>query len=297
MVYLDGLKKRENYRNNLEGLKFVALEILKQFDYVCRKNGIDYWITDGTLLGAIRHGGFIPWDDDIDVCVNKNDMSKLERILDNELPYYLYFTNEDVNKGKKLAYYKIRDKYSKALELKNEDRQTGIWIDIFPMTFIKEDRVINYILKKIPDKNNLSDKKIKKILRKLIYKLLNIFGYKERSDIIQKYFKKLSRLEEKKSLIYMEGQEWWHTYKEEWIYPLKEIEFEGYKFLAPNKPEKYLKSYYGKNYMELPPENKRLTHCIEIDLFNSNNHPESLKWSDREDHIKKYLSESEENEI
>lgn len=295
---IEKLNERLKYKNNIEGLQFVSLEILKEFDRICRENNIQYWLSDGTLLGAIRDGLFIPWDDDIDVCVREEDIEKLKIILKNNLSYFYYLTNEGIDN--KLSFYKIRDRYSKVLEIDNGNRQMGIWIDIFPMTSIKENKIINFIIGKLLKiEINSKDNGIKKILKIIICDIFfkRIIKIKDKNKIREKYFKKLTKVDslKKNSVIYMQGQEWWHTYKKEWIFPLKEIEFEGYKFLAPNNPEKYLESYYGKKYMQLPPLEKRITHSIEIDLFNSNDHPESLKWTERKEHIEKYTKELKNN--
>ncbi|MEG2122168.1 MAG: LicD family protein, partial [Rikenellaceae bacterium] len=220
---IENLNKRLKYKNDIKGLQYVSLEILKEFDKICRKNNIQYWITDGTLLGAIRHKGFIPWDDDIDISIKAEDKEKLNKILKKKLPYFLYLTN-DSPKNEKMSIYKIRDRYSTALEFEEEKRQTGIWIDIFSMTSIKDNRVISFITKLIPDvENNKNDNFIKKIVRSFIYKLLKIFKFRSRNDVVEKFFKILTekRESEKNSVIYMEGKEWWHTYKKEWIFPLR----------------------------------------------------------------------------
>lgn len=294
-MIIDNLNKRKEYKNDITGLQYVALEILKEFDRICRKNNIEYWITDGTLLGAVRHRGFIPWDDDIDVCIKSEDEEKLSKIMKEELPYYLYFCSKDKLKFQtNFNFCKLKDRYSYVKEpIEAKDNQ-GIWIDIFPMTSVKENKliyyIINYIVKYIPkERFHPNDSAVKKIIRVFIYKILGIFNLKTRESIFNKFYKTIAEKKEKDSLIYMHGQEWWHTYKKKWIFPLKEIEFEGHKFFCPNDSNKYLESYYGKNYMEIPPENKRITHSIEIDLFNSRNYPESLKWSEREKHIKEYI--------
>ncbi|MEG1794838.1 MAG: LicD family protein, partial [Rikenellaceae bacterium] len=203
---IENLNKRLKYKNDIKGLQYVSLEILKEFDKICRKNNIQYWITDGTLLGAIRHKGFIPWDDDIDISIKAEDKEKLNKILKKKLPYFLYLTN-DSPKNEKMSIYKIRDRYSTALEFEEEKRQTGIWIDIFSMTSIKDNRVISFITKLIPDvENNKNDNFIKKIVRSFIYKLLKIFKFRSRNDVVEKFFKILTekRESEKNSVIYME---------------------------------------------------------------------------------------------
>lgn len=294
-MLLEDLNRRNSYVNDIKGIQFISFQILREFDRICRKYNIEYWLDSGTLLGAVRHKGFIPWDDDIDVCIAKKDEKKLCEVLKKELPYYLFLTNEPVKKGEeKLKFYKIRDRYSSSYETLEEERQTGIWIDIFIMNEIKSNKLISYLIKNCPTNiENKEDKNIKKYVRKLLFCILKLFKIKDKSDFKKKYYCKLTKkCVNKDSLIYMEGEMCWQTYNKEWVYPLRELEFEGYKFLVPNEYDKYLRSYYG-NYMKLPPLDKRRHHWIKFDIFSSNDHPESLKWEEREMHYQKYVKERE----
>lgn len=284
------IENRKKYGNDIQGVHYIALEILKEFDKVCRNHNIEYWISDGTLLGAVRHRGFIPWDDDIDVCIKEEDKEKLIKILKEELPYYLLVTN-DSGQNENLNYFKIRDRYSQVKEKENGYKQQGIWIDIFPMGRLENNNLINFFLSRIPSERIKEyDTNIKRIIRKLIWFFFKILKIKSRKTLTNIFYKKLSTKNKKlNSRIYTNGEIWWHTYKESWIFPLKEIEFEGYNFFCPNNYRDYLKSYYGKEYMKLPPKSKRVVHSINIDLCKANNHPESLEWEKREEHYKKWL--------
>lgn len=282
------LERREKYTNDLRGMQFIALEILKEFDRICRKNNIEYWLDGGTLLGAVRHKGFIPWDDDVDVCVKNDDMEKLKKCLEKELPYYLniYRFEKDVD-----VFYKIFDKYSK-VSYQNEDG-LGIWIDIFPMSYVKEDEKINKIIKNSPPKRNIpKEKKWLNFREKFTWRILNLFNIKSREENIEKYYEVISQ-KEQDSYLYMKGKMWWNLYKKDWIFPLKEIEFEGYKFLCPNNYHKYLTSYYG-DYMKLPPLEKRIpSHSEKVDIFNEIEDENHLSWKKRKEHIQKFLEEQE----
>ena len=282
------LEKREKYTNDLRGMQFIALEILKEFDRICRKNNIEYWLDGGTLLEAVRHKGFIPWDDDVDVCVKNDDMEKLKKCLEKELPYYLniYRFEKDVD-----VFYKIFDKYSK-VSYQNEDG-LGIWIDIFPMSYVKEDEKINKIIKNSPPKRNIpKEKKWLNFREKFTWRILNLFNIKSREENIEKYYEVISQ-KEQDSYLYMKGKMWWNLYKKDWIFPLKEIEFEGYKFLCPNNYHKYLTSYYG-DYMKLPPLEKRIpSHSEKVDIFNEIEDENHLSWKKRKEHIQKFLEEQE----
>ncbi|MFR5941210.1 MAG: phosphorylcholine transferase LicD [Parabacteroides merdae] len=77
--------------NELRSCQLKQLEILKIFDRICRKHNLRYWIDGGTLLGAVRHKGFIPWDDDLDVAMPSEDYKKLDQIIQSELPDHLFW--------------------------------------------------------------------------------------------------------------------------------------------------------------------------------------------------------------
>lgn len=284
------LEKREKYTNDLRGMQFVALDILKEFDRICRKNNIEYWLDGGTLLGAVRHKGFIPWDDDIDVCVKKEDEEKLKKCLEEELPYYYFL--EKFGNEKRDHFYKLKDKYS--IENSMLKEKDNIWIDIFLMNKIKDDKKIkNTILKKrkIIKKKYPNSKLWLNIRENIKWFLLSLIGIKDQGLEAEKIFDESAK--EYDSFIYMRGYTWWHTYKKDWIFPLKEIEFEGYKFLSPNNYHKYLTSYYG-DYMKLPPLEKRIpSHSEKVDIFNEIEDENHLSWKKRKEHIQKFLEEQE----
>ena len=112
----------------------VELNILKIFDALCRKYGLKYYACYGTLLGAVRHQGFIPWDDDIDVFMMRDDYMKLLQIAPNEIaePYFFQNTYTDAMVW---GFSKIRDRRTTAIEFPEmpESFHQGLFIDIFPM--------------------------------------------------------------------------------------------------------------------------------------------------------------------
>ena len=77
-------------KGTLRNIQLLYLELLRFIDNVCNKYDIDYWIADGTLLGAVRHGGFIPWDDDIDLAMMREDYNRLIEVLPKEISNYEY---------------------------------------------------------------------------------------------------------------------------------------------------------------------------------------------------------------
>ena len=88
------LDNREEGCDELGQAKLVMLKLLRVFDDICRKNNLKYWLDGGTLIGAIRHNGFIPWDDDIDVAMLSDDYEKFIEIAQQELPDDVFFTDK-----------------------------------------------------------------------------------------------------------------------------------------------------------------------------------------------------------
>lgn len=106
--------------------------LLKIFDKICKKHNITYWLDWGTLLGAVRHNGFIPWDDDMDVCVPRNDYEKLLEILTDE------FKNTSFEVSKEI-FNPVNEFCCTRIGIGYKHQQTGIWLDVFPMEFVVAD--------------------------------------------------------------------------------------------------------------------------------------------------------------
>ena len=85
------MDKLEQYKQaHLRECQLKQLAILEVIDHVCKANGIEYWLDGGTLLGAVRHGGFIPWDDDIDIAMRKDDLERFIEVAQKQLPEHLF---------------------------------------------------------------------------------------------------------------------------------------------------------------------------------------------------------------
>lgn len=112
---------------------YVQLNMLREFDRICRKYELKYWAGFGTLLGAVRHNGYIPWDDDLDVVMLRPDYEKFRSVVQSELPEY-YFYQDTYTDVIAFTFSKIRDSRTTAYESKFTDQANqGIYIDIFPM--------------------------------------------------------------------------------------------------------------------------------------------------------------------
>lgn len=247
----------------LKDAQKIMLEILIEVDRICMKNNIEYWLADGTLLGAVRHRGFIPWDDDIDICMLKEEYNKFLEIAPKELKEKFFLQTSKYDKNYNFLYPKIRDRNSIFIEKYDSNQEKfhqGLNLDIFVMDryFIRSKILYRflYFFKNIKIENNRINNYY--FFKKIIVSFkLNICAEK-----ILKFFSTNKKQNSRLGYRYY----WKQLYKYNDIFPLKEIEFEGYKFSCPNNTDAYLKELYGDTYMELPPEKDRVWHAKEIRL-------------------------------
>ena len=255
---------------DLKKLQKVELEMLEEFDRICKKHKIDYTLSGGTLLGAVRHDGFIPWDDDIDINMTRKNYNKFIKVQKEELnskKFYLDCIETNYDCG--MLYAKLKRKNSlcvESLSNRNEEEQ-NIWIDIFPVDNISNNRIMQkycylkvYCLKIIlMYKYNYIKDHDNKILFNLI-KFTSIFFNKE------KLKSKLSKTVTKYNNINTDYfVEYSSPYLGKQIMPnevyssYKYHEFEGKNFKIIKNYDIYLTTLYG-NFMQLPPKEDRYPH-------------------------------------
>lgn len=113
----------------------VEIDLWQEFDRVCKKYGIKYYAAFGTLLGAVRHNGFIPWDDDLDVCMLRDDYEKLKKVAKDEFKGKYFFQDWYNSCGRTWIFSKLRNSETTAVEYPEKDAEfnQGIFIDIFPV--------------------------------------------------------------------------------------------------------------------------------------------------------------------
>ena len=230
----------------LRKIQLANLKVLEIIDKLCQENSFDYWLDYGNLLGAARHKGFIPWDDDVDLTMPRQHYEKfIELFLKNGIPnnpdLTLVFDNNGCNK----CLLKIKHKHI-----------TSVNVDIFPCDFYFE---------KLDDENKTKlTLQLKNFMKKtFLKKVLSIF-YRHNNKKFRNKFKKITQEKIlKNKIINIEDKpaifssiDYPHTYKHlvfdyETIYPLNKIYYEGKYFSCPNNVDKLLTLNYG-NYMKLP---------------------------------------------
>lgn len=260
-----------NTQLSMEEVNAIEFEILQHLDSFCKEHKIKYFLSDGTLLGAVRHGGFIPWDDDIDVSMLREDYDRF-RILyctQNQVSKY-HLLDYEHDKNYLLPILKLED--SSTLLVERNDRylgvDIGVNIDIFPLDYVDDDDAVLEKQQKIIDnvrgkacfalqsKHKASG--VKGVVANTADMLLSFVGRGMFNNRIIKLTKKFAKTKSDKVLL----MSW--IYREK-TFPaclfssISEVEFENKIFPAPNDPDRYLTIRYG-DYMILPPPEKRVQY-------------------------------------
>ena len=255
----------------LRKIQLVQLEMLQEVDRICKKCDIHYNIIAGTLLGAVRHGGYIPWDDDADVALLREEYEKFRVACETELDTTrFYFQDHRNTPGYRWGYGKIRRKDTLFLREFQEHMpyEQGIFIDVFPLDAVPD----NYILRSIKNFECFCVRKVlwsevgriahKNPLKRKWFHILSkipekwVFGY------YHKVIKKAHKTNSKWVRILMfptPNKEW--GYLRKWYENSQDTEFEGIVFQGIKEYDEYLSFKFG-NYMELPPEEKRKVHPV-----------------------------------
>jgi lipopolysaccharide cholinephosphotransferase len=230
----------------------VMLSLLREFDKVCKQYGLCYWIDHGTLLGAVRHKGFIPWDDDLDVTMPREDYEKFIVIAEKELPESTFLQIKHTDPFTHVHFAKLRDRNSTYIEDweegKNIRHHQGIFMDIFPVNYIHPSKITIY-------RNLVNSSKI------FCNRYMKI-------DIIAKWFiDKLNGFHSLSNNYVVSGGENMHYVThvpKEIVFPLQILEFEEMDVPVPQDTHNYLRSIFGEDYMTLPPKEKRKVHSVYI---------------------------------
>ncbi len=252
-------------------LQEKILEIMVFIDKICRENDITYYIMGGTALGAVRHGGFIPWDDDLDIWLTPENYEKFKKLFE-ENTCEKFVLQEWKLVDEYLQYAKVRMNGTTFIEshLKNKkDLHQGIYVDIMILhkTPAGKKGVLNrqyYVSKYLTLKGILRNGwKGKNTTQKILAGIAKMLP-KCLDKKLYKYIYKYDNLQDNYNYIYYitKGTKKSGYYERSIIEPAGEIEFEGKTFLCMNDIKKYLELRYG-DYMSLPPksEQKSVQHA------------------------------------
>lgn len=237
------------------------VEMLKYFDELCQKHGIRYWLSSGNCIGVARHGGFIPWDDDIDVEMLREDYLKLEKVFKETDDYVLQTWKNDP--GYFVPFAKMRDKKSFIQEDGYDEfyKYRGVFIDVFCLDY--SPRRICTIYKILVWKYLIDLSKEKRLVFRLPFYILKYILFISR-PICRFLFGWLPN--NKLRHIYGTGFENNIRNVKE-IFPLQRAIFEGINVYVPNNLDAYLSKIYG-DYMSIPAEDKRIKpHAKSVSIY------------------------------
>ncbi len=272
-------------------MQFIQKNMYIDLQNLCNANNIPFFVSGGTAIGALRHHGFIPWDDDIDVCFLRKDYTKVLNLISTELSdkYDLYFI--DNTDGYVIPIAKMCKKNTKIIEDADTDSafSTGIFLDLFVYDRTSSD--INKRKKQIRNTwiwarccvlsyykhprfpASLKGIKLKAarfacLLIHFLFKLLRL----DRMFFYKKYLKAAMRYDQSDSKLYTDfsyfNPECLVT-SEDTIFPLVQMPFEDIQVQMLHNADKYLTSQYG-DYMQIPPVEKRKTHTPRFVDFGDN---------------------------
>ena len=254
----------------LLGVQKTELAILEAVDRFCRENNIDYSLSYGTLIGAVRHKGFIPWDDDIDLMMKRDDYDRFIQLWTKDPPEGFFLQTEVTDPKYMNNFLKIRKTNTTFIQNEKEKNcgyHTGIFIDIFPVDRVAPEGFARKMqfrfcqINMLMTRNHRSRKKgfagvVETVLLSLpapLKKALKNYSYKQKT--------KWNRSNVPDLPLFWNGTMYGARkyFQPDLFDGYIEMPFEGHSFKAFKCYDSFLKSYFG-DYMKLPPENKRVTH-------------------------------------
>ena len=257
----------------LDEHKEHLLDMMVEFDKFCKEHGLTYYLSGGTLLGAIRHKGFIPWDDDVDVNMPRPDCEKLMELSGGKIGKYV-LNPPNFSKQYHAYHWKLYDESILVCKVAREviTKTSPIFMDIFPIEGLPDTEEgniehFNKIIKKKEQADTLWDMNLYRGGNPIKRKQINGTVFKNEREGREKLFNDVVAIQ--KTYSYDESEYVGvmatnvHTVEERVLKseysPVIEVEFEGHMFPAPKGYDTYLRQLYGKNYMKLPPIYSRVS--------------------------------------
>ncbi len=274
----------EYREGDLKRIWKTEIEIYQAIAKICEDHGLRYYAAYGTVIGALRHKGFIPWDDDMDVCMPRRDYEAFLKYAETELPEKMGICGIGYTKGFVMPMVKIVNKKTVFVEESDQDKKytCGIYVDVFPMDAAppteelkKKHRkrimrlgramvLAEYPHGKLPEGMNPAVKAGVTAGCAVIHGVLRLFGLT--AEKLNRVFEKEARRyeteeepEEYELTAYF--SEWATEYtKAEVIFPTTEMPFEDIMIKVPRLADKYIRDMYG-DWTVIPPVEKRHNHC------------------------------------
>lgn len=257
----------------LQKIKVIELNILEAFINICDKLSLRYYMMGGTMLGTVRHQGFIPWDDDIDVGMVRRDYEIFKEKAQELLPEYYFLQNMDTDNEYPHNFMKIRDSRTTFVEtsLSKLKINHGVFIDIFPLDYYPDSKLMRGIFDFRVKVMNLRMRNVVIIPDDARHSPVQEAVLSIVSKITCLRYPNFKRMQKSREHLYKKencglyignfcgawGKK--EIVPAEWYGEGCKAKFEGIEVMIPAEYDKWLTQVYG-NYMKLPPENKRVTH-------------------------------------
>lgn len=250
--------------SQLRKVQLRMVEILKEIDKICTKHNLSYWLCGGSLIGAMRHKGFIPWDDDIDIEMPIQDYKKFIEICKSELPDNLQIQSHKNDRYYFFPYAKVRDLHSHITELTGVDKfykLKGAFVDVFPCKPINKPC---YKISRFMQLNFLI-RPAKYLPYKLFHRFVLLPVYWLTTGIYR-IFDMIDKIIGSKGISAVYGASYYiKPFPEDKVLPTVRSNFEGCQFCIPKDADWCLTAQYG-DYMQLPPIDKIEIHAEKIEL-------------------------------
>lgn len=258
-------------KSELRKVQLIQLEMLVEVDRICRKCNIKYNIIAGTLLGAVRHKGYIPWDDDADVALLRPEYEKFREVCKTELDSTRFYFQDNRNtKGYRWGYGKLRRKGTVFMRENQEHMpyEQGVFIDIFPLDNVPD----SYPVRMIHNFHCFCIRKVlwsevgKKADQSKIMRVWYLMLSRIPAEMVYRhYYRFLHRWNQKETkwvrILTFPTPNREYGYRKEWYQNSSEYLFEGIKLCGIKDYDAYLSFKFGR-YLELPPAEGRKTHPV-----------------------------------
>lgn len=257
-------------------LRKAQLKIAKEIRRICEKHGICFFLDCGSMLGAVRHQGFIPWDDDMDIGMLDGDYQKFLRVAPAELSEEFFLDNSATNPENGLVFSKIRLKGTRYIENKSNPQavHSEIFVDIFPYYFISdresarklEGMAMAVLCQAILSKSGFKVWKGENRLKRLKFIPTDILGALVPMKTLRGWVDGLYHKHRDTGRVCIHSGSCYDY----WFFPVElfdemiEMPFEGILFPVPKRYDEFLRTAYGPDYMTPPPPEKRITHQIQL---------------------------------
>lgn len=244
-------------------LQKKLLELFCVFDKFCREQKLTYFMLGGTMLGAYRHKGFIPWDDDIDIGMPRADYERFIKIAEKGLPKQYIVRHRSVEKDVPYAFAHMEERNTTCIENRRNKKNYagGVYLELFPLDGCSKSKTMQKVqaacvwfykkllYAKIMDYEEKHRAVHKALIIHTVRKLYSMNALTKKIDDCIQYYNK------KENPYYSNHLGHWtirENIKKKVFLPPKEYEFEGYKFYGAGNAHKYLTSLYGDTYMQIP---------------------------------------------